>query len=241
MTAQPSWSSPSPSRYSPAYLRRGADDGMGVHAPESEKCARAKRLLAERGIVGDAADQALQASLDSHAAQTRCETNDRRARDYWGASSNPHHQPVRPNPDAYRVLPRLAPEQSPPSSARAKIVRQRRAPAATQRRRVHRERRPAVRNARPRTASASRDGPDDPDQDPARLENPEARRAQPGFDGAKAAAEAIARGRAGFTFPELNFILSPLFRGAEDRLEVFLRLPAQMREAAWDAIPREVG
>jgi hypothetical protein len=194
------------------------DDGDPTLPPE--EFGRLKHLLAERGIVGMAADQALQGVLDSHTARTRRDRpKDRRARDYWGVGFNPHHQPVRHNPDAYRVLPRLAPEPFPPSSARAKMVRQRRAPAAIQRRRVHRERRPrAVRTARGRSRTASRDGPDDLDPSPT----------------AAVAAKAIAAADIHDTFAELRFVLgaAPSGRGVGG----VCLLPASMQTAAWELL-----
>jgi hypothetical protein len=194
-----------PPSYSPEYLHglsadelraEGRDDGTGIQTPVSEEFARVKRHLAERGIVGEAADRALQAALDRHVAQTRREMpEERRTREYWG------------------VVPR-----------RRGPVRQRRAPAAIQRRRAHRERRPrAVRVARRRsTSSPSRDGPDDLDPSPA----------------VAVAAKVIAAGGIHHSFAELRYLLGALPSPAE-ALQAFGLLPESMQTSAWKMLAQE--
>jgi|SRR5215217_5990509 len=60
-----------------------------------------------------------------------------------------------------------------------------------------------------------------------------------GERGYRTAAGVIACGRVVYAFDGLNRLLAPLFSRPEDRLEVFLRLPLDMQEAAWDAVPTE--
>jgi len=62
-----------------------------------------------------------------------------------------------------------------------------------------------------------------------------------GERGFQTAAGVIACGQVVYTFAGPDRLSGPLSSRAEDRLAVFLRLPAQMQETAWDAIPREVG
>jgi hypothetical protein len=172
-------------------IAEGGDDGSGIHTPESAEYARAKRKLDEQGVTGDAAIRELEAALGRFAQLTRRKTReDRAAREYWGV------KPKRP-----------------------KQVRQRRAPLAIERRRVHRERRPAgVRVARRRSTSASRDGPDDLDPPPS--------------PAAAIAARVIAAAGIHHTFAELRFLLAPLLSPAE-ALQVSSLLPSEAEEEAW--------
>jgi hypothetical protein len=125
--------------------------------------------------------------FDTPEAKASGARRDRAAREFWG---------VKPEP---------------------RLVRQRRAPLAIQRRRVHRERRPGVtRVARRRSSAASRDGPDD--SDPHRA--------------IARAAGVIAAAGVNHTFAELRFLLGPLFSPAE-ALQVFSLLPSEAEEEAW--------
>jgi hypothetical protein len=139
--------------------------------------------------------------FDTPEAKAATARRDRKAREFWGMKPKPIYQP----------LPGV-----PTSGPRPKLVRQRRAPLAIQRRRVHRERRArAVRVARRRSTSASRDGPDDSDPSPA-----------------PAVAALIAAAGIHHTFAEQRLLLAPLFSPAET-LRVFSLLPSEAAEEAW--------
>jgi hypothetical protein len=60
-----------------------------------------------------------------------------------------------------------------------------------------------------------------------------------GERGFRTAAGVVARSRVAYTFDGLNRLLSPLFPRPEDRLAVFVLLPADVQAACWDSLDAE--